>query len=159
MTAVQTKISDFTASVKPSQTKESNIQDNSKRDMYLNSEVNERVSSTTGSSNLISVNKGFPKCPTKRKDIEPSTAESSLKRSKRGDPICSIEDVNVKDIGLLYQKSATLTDAERYDLLKNHWNPDKSFEFPCSQEGSSKRKFNFNLLARFPWLACSKFNL
>ena len=103
------------------------------------------------------MNKGFPKCPTKRKDIEPSTAESSLKRSKRGDPICSIEDVNVKDIGLHYQKSATLTDAERYDLLKNHWKPDKSFEFPCSQEGSSKRKFNFNLLTRFPWLAYSKF--
>ena len=133
MTAVQTKISDFTASVKPRQTKESsgNIQDDSKRDMYLNSEVNERVSSTIGSSNLISVNKGFPKCPTKRKDIEPSTAESSPKRSKRGDPICSIEDVNVKDIGLHYQKSATLTDAERYDLLKNHWKPDKSFEFPA----------------------------
>ena len=76
------------------------------------------------------MNKGFPKCPTKRKDIEPSTAESSLKRSKRGDPVCSIEDVNVKDIGRHYQKSATLTDAERYDLLKNHWKPDKSFEFP-----------------------------
>ena len=42
--AVQTKISDFTASVKPSQTKESSrdIQDDSKRDMNLNSEVNER---------------------------------------------------------------------------------------------------------------------
>ena len=87
--------------------------------MNLNPEVNERVSSTTGSSNLISVNKGLPKRPPKRKC------------SKRGDPICSIEDVNIKDIGLHYQKSATLTDAERYDLLKNHWKLDKSFEFPA----------------------------
>ena len=121
--AVQTKISDFTASVKPSQRKEEsscNIQDESKRDINLNPEANEGVLSTTGSSNLISENKDLPKFPLKRKDIEASTVESSLKRSKRGDPICNKEDVNVKDIGLYYQKSATLTDAELYDLLKNH---------------------------------------
>ena len=50
--------------------------------------------------------------PPKRKDIEPSTAKFSLERSNRGDPICGIEDGNVKDIGLHYQKSETLTDAE-----------------------------------------------
>ena len=48
-------------------------------------------------------------------------------------------------------------DSERYDLLKNHCKPDKSLEFSSSQEGSRKRKFNFNLLAQIPWLAYSKF--
>ena len=80
-----------------------------------------------------------------------------LRTVKRGAPVCSENDVNVNDFGLYFKKAKDLTASEKYNLMKNYWKPNQKFDFPYSQEGSSKRRFNPALLQRHPWLAYSQY--
>lgn len=48
------------------------------------------------------------------------------------------------------------TDADKEDILKNLWVPDKHFDFPGTKFGDRMRKFNHSWLETFTWLVYSK---
>lgn len=62
-----------------------------------------------------------------------------------------------KDI-CTYKRNSLLncTDADKEDILKNLWVPDKHFNFPGTIFGNKMRKFNHSWLETFTWLVYSK---
>ena len=63
----------------------------------------------------------------------------------------------VKDIGLFYDKINQMSDAEKFDLLKNVWKPQQDFKFQSKLEmGGKTRKFCYNWLLIYPWLVYSQ---
>ncbi|XP_018406788.1 PREDICTED: 52 kDa repressor of the inhibitor of the protein kinase-like, partial [Cyphomyrmex costatus] len=49
-----------------------------------------------------------------------------------------------------------LNDAEKYDLLTNPWNPDKTYNFKNDLGENQNRCFRLEWLYQYPWLAYSK---
>ena len=100
--------------------------------------------------------------PTEVKSLKRTHSDSHLdlaetsSKVRRRDPLYSENDVSLNDIGLYFKRSKDLNDTERYQLITNCWRPDKNFEFPWSKEANGKRKFNFDWLAKHPWLVYSK---
>ena len=76
--------------------------------------------------------------------VQKQIDEEGSTKSERGKPVMETTMVNVKDIGLFYEKVPLLTQKEKYDLCLNVWRPERGYEFPRSFE-------------RFPWLAYSKY--
>lgn len=89
--------------------------------------------------------------------VQKQVVEERSIKSERGKPVMETAMVNVKDIGLFYEKVPLLTQEEKYDLCLNVWRPERSYEFPRSNESGAKRAFSFNWFERFPWLAYSKY--
>ena len=50
-------------------------------------------------------------------------------------------------------KSSSLSNAQKYEVLTNTWKPESTYSFP--PDGSSGRHFQHGWLTRFPWLAYS----
>jgi hypothetical protein len=60
---------------------------------------------------------------------------------------------NPKDIFNFVNKSSSLTDAEKYEILTNTWKPESTYSFrPETLSGS---RFQYGWLTHFPWLAYS----
>ena len=69
-------------------------------------------------------------------------------------PIPILEDppANINDIGYLCNKTAPLTDDQRYEFCCNVWRPDAKFFFPESILYGKERKFSFSWLQDYKWL-------
>ena len=89
--------------------------------------------------------------------LEGKSQEIPLKYQKKGeaDITDSIEICNY-DIGFYYEKSNSLSDSEKFELLERAWRPDADFSFPTTEQSGKKRKFNIIWLSKHPWLAYSK---
>ena len=80
------------------------------------------------------------------------------------EPLSDILSFN--DIGLLINEAMTvseienvllgLKDNDKYNLLRNHFIPDSTYNFPITFSHSRKRKFTLAHLPLFPWLVYSK---
>jgi hypothetical protein len=60
---------------------------------------------------------------------------------------------NPKDTFNFVNKSSSLSDAEKYEILTNTWKPESTYSFP--PENSSGRRSQYGWLTCFPWLAYS----
>ena len=67
-----------------------------------------------------------------------------------------ITDTDNLDIGRFVNTKAVLDDDTKTTLINNHWKPPSAFNFPLSQFGSARRKFNACWLDRWSWLCYSK---
>ena len=76
--------------------------------------------------------------------VQKQINEEGSTKSERGKPVIETAMVNVKDIGLFYEKVPLLTQKEKYDLCLNVWRPERRYEFPRSNESGAKRAFSFN---------------
>eukprot|EP00112_Aurelia_sp_Birch-Aquarium-sp1_P020814 Seg5447.2 transcript_id=Seg5447.2/GoldUCD/mRNA.D3Y31 product="52 kDa repressor of the inhibitor of the protein kinase" protein_id=Seg5447.2/GoldUCD/D3Y31 len=76
---------------------------------------------------------------------------------KRGNPVFPLSEVNIRDIGLVYDKVKSLGDKEKYGLAVDVWRPDLNYEFHVTSEAGQRKRFVFQWLKRFPWLANSKY--
>ena len=71
--------------------------------------------------------------PTEVKSLKRTHSDSHLdlaekpSKVKRGDPLCSENDVSLNDIGLYFKRSKDLNDTKRYQLITNCWKADKNF--------------------------------
>ena len=116
----------------------------------------------------LSLDMLFPKKLTKSStqlvasssNILPSTSSASksdvVKEPAKTLPtIHSMQDEtsNPKDIYNFVNKSSSLSDAQKYEVLTNTWKPESTYSFPL--DGSSGRHFQHGWLTRFPWLAYS----
>jgi len=61
-------------------------------------------------------------------------------------------NVSKYDVATFYEKSLSLNDNEKHDLIENVFTPNSNYVFPKSQ---SKRKFLHKYLLDFPWLRYS----
>lgn len=59
------------------------------------------------------------------------------------------------DLGLYINKTASLTDVQKYQLLQNPWQPPVGFEFPYVVHKKQRRYFNAQWLTRYSWLSFS----
>ena len=65
-------------------------------------------------------------------------------------------EVNPNDFSLIFKATEKLTDQQMYHLIQNRWKPTKDFNFPQTKEGQKTRKFVYDWLEKYPWLAYSK---
>ena len=64
-------------------------------------------------------------------------------------------EVNTKDIGI-YSQIQSLSDNEKYELINDTRGPDQTCVFPVTTEGTRPKRFQYQWLTRFTWLAYSK---
>ena len=68
-----------------------------------------------------------------RKESQSTDFKNPTKRrtstSQRGLPVCEKSEVNVYDIGLYISTVNGLFEQEKYNLIKNIWQPSKDFIF------------------------------
>ena len=78
--------------------------------------------------------------------------------ASRGEPVCRKEDCSPFDIGLVFRTIGRFAAPEKLRFIQSVWKPDQLFVFPQTCEaGGKQRKFRFEWLVRFPWLAYSKY--
>ena len=78
--------------------------------------------------------------------------------ASRGQPVCRKEDCSPFDIGTVFTTIGRFTDAAKFRFIENLWKPEALHDFPTSVETSgSLRKFWLEWLARYSWLAYSKY--
>lgn len=75
----------------------------------------------------------------------------------RGEPVVPKEDCSPFDIGLVYSTISKASPAEKHRFINNVWKPPLGYTFPASVETGELRKCRQEWLARFPWLAYSKY--
>ena len=89
--------------------------------------------------------------------VQKQMEEEGSTKSERGKPVMETAMVNIKDIGLFYEKVPLLTQEEKYCICLNVRTPERSYEFPRSNESGAKRAFIFVWFEKFHWLAYSKY--
>ncbi|XP_008190126.1 zinc finger MYM-type protein 1-like [Acyrthosiphon pisum] len=69
----------------------------------------------------------------------------------------AIDNVNLDplDIGHFINKSPTISNENKYNLIKNPWIPSENFKFPLVVQGNKNRKFQRDWLNKFLWLSYS----
>ena len=78
--------------------------------------------------------------------------------ASREEPVCRKEDCSPFDIGLVFRTIGRFAALEKLRFIQSVWKPDQLFDFPRTCEaGGKQRKFRFEWLVRFPWLAYSKY--
>ena len=85
------------------------------------------------------------------KDETSINAQDELKKLK----FTTAPHVITRDIGI-YSKAQSLTNNEKYELISDTWKPDKNFAFPVTTEGTRPKRFQYQWLTSFTWLAYSK---
>ena len=60
------------------------------------------------------------------------------------------------DIGCYCEKSNSLSDSDKFELLERTRRPEAQLYLPTTEESGKKRKFNINWLSKYPWLAHSR---
>ena len=93
-----------------------------------------------------------PNSASDRKGIEQSVpvADPKLEAILKDPP------ANSNDIGYLCNKTAPLTDDQKYEFCNNVWRPDAKFVCPESILYGKERKFSFTWLHDYKWLQHSK---
>ena len=61
----------------------------------------------------------------------------------------------VRDIGLLYQSTDSLTDDDKFELLTCHWKPPHGYRFPSEKMYGKNRSFSRDCLKLYSWLVYS----
>ena len=90
-------------------------------------------------------------------NLEEDSQEIPLKYQKKGEAnITDSIEICKYDIGFYYEKSNSLSDSEKLELLERTWRPEANFSFPTTEQSGKKRKFNIIWLSKHPWLAYSK---
>lgn len=92
---------------------------------------------------------------------ENQESQSNLDTSlKNVDPTVSTIPINSIDIGTFLSDLKTVDDFTRYQILTNHWIPDKNYTFPFSSHmkrgREEKRRANHGHLEKHKWLVISK---
>ena len=86
---------------------------------------------------------------------KPDTEQS---RDKCGSPVCKKSKVNSNDLGLYVSNASSLSDQEKYSLIKNVWKPSRDFVFPDSIESQGRKKqFQRSYLTQYYWNVYSKY--
>jgi hypothetical protein len=75
----------------------------------------------------------------------------------RGEPICRRQDCSPFDIGFYFKEIGSSSPQDKLRFIENVWKPGELFDFPVSIENRKPRKFVFEWLRRYPWLAYSKY--
>ncbi|CAM1294552.1 Uncharacterised protein r2_g385 [Pycnogonum litorale] len=105
---------------------------------------------------------------------ENNVEESSCKASSDGVqtgmgelPCSSTSEGRPADIGKLVNASMTVDEVEyviknltadqKYNLLRNHFQPGNGFEFPPTYDGNCFRTFQASWLKQYPWLVYSPY--
>ena len=66
--------------------------------------------------------------------------------------------MNSNDLGFYVSNANSLSDPEKYSLIKNIWKPSRDFVFPDSIESQGrKRRFRRRYLIQYNWLVYSKY--
>ena len=85
----------------------------------------------------------------------PTSTKPEVDKLMNGD--IDPREVNPNDFGLISKATGKLTDQKMYHLIQNRWKPTKDFKFPQPKEGQKTRKFVYDWLEKYPWLAYSKY--
>lgn len=104
-------------------------------------------------------------------NIEPSTSKNTLVQAVQeqdiqeaeaeqiGPETSNILKENVFDVGYFISRMNSIDSFTRYQLITNHWVPDKYYSFPYSIHGKrgreEKRRVNHGHLEKFNWLVFS----
>ena len=70
-----------------------------------------------------------------------------------------VSDVDPLDIGNFVGIQYEINDDTKFNVIKNHWHPSSTFNFPSREFGSTKkqfRKFSYKWFSRWSWLCYAK---
>lgn len=116
-----------------------------------------------GACNSNNLYKYFKRSKVTKAETEetlPTLPERKDTGGKPGDSENYLETIANHDIGIYLSRISSIDDSTRYQLLKNHWVPEKYFEFPYSihkkRGREERRRANQEHLEKYEWLVLSK---
>lgn len=116
-------------------------------DTFFRRKTNESSTINNQPSAVLDANNSSEN-PTSTSDVEKNF---NLPLPSDGGP--EISPISSLDIGLFV--SIPVSDEKRFELLRNVWKPDLTYNFPCKKDGAQNRRFNHSWLQKFPWLSYS----
>lgn len=116
--------------------------------------------SASNSNSLYNYFKRSKTIEAEAKEALPTLPEREDPEEETVDLENHTEVITNHDIGLYLSKISSIDSSTRYQLLKNHWVPEKYFEFPFSvhkkRGREERRRANHGHLEKYEWLVLSK---
>ena len=110
---------------------------------------------TTGPTSSAQNEDPLTTCPTSSAQNEANLTTGPTSSAQNEASPTTLNTNKLADIGTFYDRTHSLSDAERFDCMVNIFNPDRGFVFPKREIYGWQRAFNIEWLSLYPWLAYS----